>query len=123
MFYFETQLLNPPVDLYFYNERVDNQITAVFESYINKQLIDRYVLGESNSSSVERNYSARKEILKCPIIIKTSSGDLELLPNGKFVESESSEIPTNGKYRFDIAFAEWQGNSIGEKVTVVIKTN
>lgn len=33
---------------------------------------------------------------------------------------ESNEIPPNGKYRFDIAFAEWQGKSMGEKVTVVI---
>lgn len=34
--------------------------------------------------------------------------------------NESNEIPSNGKYRFDIAFAEWQGKSMGEKVTVVI---
>lgn len=36
-------------------------------------------------------------------------------------KSESNEIPPNGKYRFDIAFAEWQGKSMGETVTVIIK--
>jgi hypothetical protein len=35
-------------------------------------------------------------------------------------ENESNEILPNGKYRFDIAFAEWEGKSMGEKVTVVI---
>ena len=32
-----------------------------------------------------------------------------------------NEIPLDGTYRFDIAFAEWQGKSMEEKVTVVIK--
>lgn len=36
------------------------------------------------------------------------------------IDNESNEIPPNGKYRFDIAFAEWEGKSMGEKVTVVI---
>ncbi len=30
-------------------------------------------------------------------------------------------IPTNGEYRYEIAFAEWQGKSMGEKVTVIVK--
>jgi hypothetical protein len=30
-------------------------------------------------------------------------------------------IPPDGTYRFDVAFAEWEGKSMGEKVTVVIK--
>ena len=44
-----------------------------------------------------------------------------------YVEQENSidsttanDIPPNGKYRFDMAFAEWQGQSMGEKVTVII---
>lgn len=32
-------------------------------------------------------------------------------------------ILSSGKYRFDIAFAEWQGKSMGEKVTVIINAN
>ncbi|MDX2248964.1 MAG: hypothetical protein SF052_19405 [Bacteroidia bacterium] len=35
--------------------------------------------------------------------------------------TDSSEIPPDGKYRYDIAFAEWNGKSMGEKVTVMIK--
>ncbi len=29
--------------------------------------------------------------------------------------------PADGKYRYDMAFAEYQGKSMGEKVTVIIK--
>ncbi|MGB0882656.1 MAG: hypothetical protein ACPGSO_06850 [Vicingaceae bacterium] len=32
-----------------------------------------------------------------------------------------NEIPPNGTYIYDIAFAEWGGKSMGEKVTVIIK--
>lgn len=39
-------------------------------------------------------------------------------PNQKEVKTE---IPTSGEYRYDIAFAEWQGKSMGEKVTVIIE--
>lgn len=36
-------------------------------------------------------------------------------------ENDSSNfILSNGTYRFDLAFAEWQGKSMGEKVTVII---
>lgn len=41
-----------------------------------------------------------------------------LLPS---VEKQSDTIPSDGTYRFDVAFAEWEGKSMGEKVTVVIK--
>lgn len=33
----------------------------------------------------------------------------------------SNNIPPDGQYRYDIAFAEWGGKSMGEKVTVIIK--
>lgn len=32
-----------------------------------------------------------------------------------------NEIPSDGKYLFDAAFTEWQGKSMGVKVTVIIK--
>jgi hypothetical protein len=32
-----------------------------------------------------------------------------------------SEIPESGEYVYDMAFAEWQGKSMGEKVTVIIE--
>lgn len=41
--------------------------------------------------------------------------------NGLRTPADSTEIPPDGKYRYDIAFAEWEGKSRGEKVTVVIK--
>lgn len=34
--------------------------------------------------------------------------------------SHSKEIPPSGRYLFDIAFAEWQGKSMGVKLTVEI---
>lgn len=38
-------------------------------------------------------------------------------------DKKSNEILPNGKYRFDVAFAEWEGKSMGEKVTVIINNN
>ena len=35
-------------------------------------------------------------------------------------DQPADTIPPNGTYRFDVAFAEWEGKSMGEKVTVVI---
>lgn len=36
-------------------------------------------------------------------------------------EKKDNEIPPDGKYIYDMAFAEYQGKSMGEKVTVDIK--
>jgi hypothetical protein len=36
------------------------------------------------------------------------------------ISTDSTEIPPDGKYRYDIAFAEWDGKSMGEKVTIII---
>ena len=84
-YYGNFAVTNPQVDLYFYVEKINEEYTSVFESYINTQLIDRYIVGEPRSEAkVEKNDAARTNILKCPIIIKTSDGDLEMLPNGKF---------------------------------------
>lgn len=30
-------------------------------------------------------------------------------------------VPSDGTYRFDVAFEEWEGKSMGEKITIVIK--
>lgn len=35
--------------------------------------------------------------------------------------TDTNAILPDGKYRFDIAFAEWEGRSIGEMVTVIIQ--
>ncbi len=43
---------------------------------------------------------------------------------GKITESnDENEIPPNGKYVYDMAFAEYQGQSMGEKVSVIIDGN
>jgi hypothetical protein len=82
-------LTNPKIDVYFYVEKIDGEYIPVFESYINENLIDRYSVGLSRSNTkVEKNYAARSTILKCPIIIKTSDGELEVLPNGKFLSRD-----------------------------------
>ncbi len=39
------------------------------------------------------------------------------------IHNKANENLPNGTYRFDIAFAEWQGKSMGEKVTVIINND
>ena len=51
--------------------------------------------------------------------LETTSDD-HIIDYAEF-DSDLNEIPPNGKYLFDIAFAEWQGKSMGVKVTVMIK--
>jgi len=79
-------LICPQIDLYFYIEKIDGEYRTVFESYINEELIDRYIVGEPrNDIFLKKDYTNRSKVLKSPIIIKTSDGNLELLPNGKFL--------------------------------------
>ena len=37
------------------------------------------------------------------------------------IENDSNETLPNGKYLFDVAFAEFQGKSMGVKVSVIVK--
>lgn len=84
-FFKSPDLFNESLNLYFYIQNQDGQSVAVFESYKDDELIDCYIIGqEKNITSQEKDYTQRTKILKCPIIIKTSDGDLELLPNGQF---------------------------------------
>lgn len=66
--------------------------------------------------STSVSYSSEKE----PATIKSNKTNATLISPTKLL-AESTEIPPDGKYRYDIAFAEWNGKSMGEKVTVVIK--
>lgn len=59
-----------------------------------------------------------KEYPSCEKLIKTTAIQLSA---DDVSENSLNEIPPNGKYRYDIAFAEWQGKSMGEKLTVIIK--
>jgi hypothetical protein len=84
-YYGNSSLTNPPVKAYLHIERINGELIPIFETYINDELIDRYLVGQPrNATQIEKDYSTRTEILKCPIIIKISDGDVELLPNGKF---------------------------------------
>ena len=86
----EAILTNSPMDFSFHIERINGELMPVFESYTGNKPLDRYIVGQSQyKSKSEKDYSARTKILKCPIIIKTSDGNLELLPNGKFLLQSS----------------------------------
>ena len=37
------------------------------------------------------------------------------------IENDSNETLPNGRYLFDVAFAEWQGKSMGVKVSLVVQ--
>lgn len=43
--------------------------------------------------------------------------------NQSELNTDLDEIPSSGKYLYDIAFAEWQGKSMGEKASVIIDGN
>jgi hypothetical protein len=68
----------------------------------------------SCSSSVDKNKEAKTEVLETNQSPATSE-------NGLQTTNDSNEIPPDGKYHYDIAFAEWKGKSMGVQVTVVIK--
>lgn len=84
-FYFE--LFTNPVNIVFHIEKINGELIPVFETYnADSKQIDRYIVGQlQNDKLIKKDYDARGKILKCPIIIKTSDGDLELLPNGKLI--------------------------------------
>lgn len=46
---------------------------------------------------------------------------LNLEPKKEEPSKKIGEHPADGKYRYDMAFAEYQNQSMGEKVTVIIK--
>lgn len=54
--------------------------------------------------------------------VKTPINDDQSL-NTTEVNTNSDEILPNGTYIFDVAYAEWQGQSMDEKVKVLIKGN
>ena len=54
------------------------------------------------------------------------SAKTDSVPEAKNLENTdkiSNKIPPDGTYSYDIAYAEWQGKSMGEKVKVIIKGN
>ena len=45
----------------------------------------------------------------------------EIANRDSVLSFDKNDLPEDGKYRYDIAFAGWEGKSMGEKVTVFIK--
>jgi len=89
---------------------------------INKQKIET-VNKSSNDSIVQRNDSINTP-KTLPIITKYDSQKiLDSVSDLEQISQKHKEIPPDGTYIYDIAYAEWQGKSMGEKVKVVIKGN
>jgi hypothetical protein len=89
---------SPPA-LYFHVETIDGELVPVFVSSIGDTPVDRYVVGSAdNATSLPADIPTAADIAemrepdepkKCPIVIKTSDGDLWLLPDGKLRLSDS----------------------------------
>lgn len=80
-------LMNTPLYVYFYYDDADeDDIKVIFESCTDdNEVLDTYTLGSKKKTDVgEIDYTRRNKILKCPVIIKTSDGDVEILPDGRF---------------------------------------
>lgn len=81
-----------------------------------KQLLSALLLGLiiSYSFSTKKNNGVEKETSNYPSANKSVRKQSQ-------TSNKSAETPADGQYRFDIAFAEWEGKSMGEKVSIVIK--
>lgn len=75
------------VQLFFYLRKNGNGLETIFESRKQDMVIDRYVLGSKQPKNLNRTNQLTKKpwSFKCPLIIKTSVGELELLSDGRFV--------------------------------------
>jgi hypothetical protein len=40
---------------------------------------------------------------------------------GRCLEPPQSEVPENGTYIYEVAFAEWDGKTMGDEIIVVLK--
>lgn len=76
--------------LFYYDDSDMDNIQAVFKSFTeDNEPIDKYILGSKRRiTPADRDYTRRNPLLKCPVIIKTSDGDVELLPDGRFTLME-----------------------------------
>lgn len=81
-----------------------------------EQLLSALLLGLiiSYSFSTKKNNGVEKETSNYPSANKSVRKQSQ-------TSNKSAETPADGQYRFDIAFAEWEGKSMGEKVSIVIK--
>jgi len=81
------ELMNFPMNIHFCYREIDGQLRLVFESAAeeNNKLIDSYIWGSSKRKENDNIESTKRcKLLKCPFIIKTSDGNIEITPDGKF---------------------------------------
>lgn len=65
----------------FHIKKIDGELFPVFETYDDDCVIDRYIVGKPHDNvATDDNNDSVPVKLKCPVIIKTSDGDLEFLP-------------------------------------------
>jgi len=69
---------------------------------------------------IQENDTLKIVETKIDSTVKTTTDSIPKNSNNK---KQHKEIPPDGTYIYDIAYAEWQGRSLGEKVKVVIKGN
>lgn len=78
----------------------------------------------TNTSQNENELTENTELENSEEVnsVKTPTND-DQSANTNEVNANSDEILPNGTYIFDVAYAEWQGQSMDEKVKVIIKGN
>lgn len=81
-------------------------------------LVIFFLISCSTKSKPDRNAS-QKNHDNSQQIINTHKKDSKTIETP--IQIDKSELPADGKYRYEVAFAEWDGKSMGEKVTIVIK--
>lgn len=69
----------------------------------------------------ENNEIIQQDSTKSIAVPDDSTDQKDFQTSVESEKADSNEIPPDGKYRYDIAFAEWEGKSMGEKVTVIIQ--
>jgi hypothetical protein len=88
-----------------------------------------FILG-SCASKKETNSDAIKTDVVVDSFVSQNVSDTAHLKDSIVIEPKPAnqeqpkklkEHPGDGKYRYDMAFAEYQGKTMGEKVTVIIK--
>lgn len=73
----------------------------------------------ADNQNVDVKSETSSDIVLSESIIKNDSSTIN--KRKTVLVQDPDSILRDGTYRFDIAFAEWDGKSMGEKVTVVIK--
>lgn len=73
--------------------------------------------------STNTNKEETETVVNSPLEKATTSDTTNQSVNQSELNTDLDEIPSSGKYLYDIAFAEWQGKSMGEKASVIIDGN